>query len=529
MPPLSKEYRNFASAAKEAGFNKTERKLIGSDSDSLLEGVSEKFRDSLTVDMFVSFFSALQKDDLADAKQVLAIGNFLYEFRPDQRKYVVEKKHPLDALTEKELRLVSLACKLVENAFYQGKLLNLPSEQAASLAFTVNVLAKILEDNSANEKLNSFSQKKLCEFIEGVAHYEQQKLSPEAVGEQAVEGQRKKIIEKLEQAERLKPANGWLEYFKDLPDKLDDASGILERSPEVVIRGGRRASGILSLGEIIKWLRSELPEVIKYYEKITSEISKIAKADFTPSANLVNLYDGLGWSLSERLPNAGRFAEGVSKEYILERVRDVRDMHRYSKNQVESLEPADKKTKVKSFNEIGKLTIAIQLPEAVKTLGIIADDEPEGIWGNYLDVYKQVVKMLMKAEKAKKADVMFSNAQKRLREQIENEKLVTAPYLIKSCLIADNMTGLGLSLTDKQRADSEEALMRLEYPFDYSMAGGPLEHSFSVRKKGKSDEGPGYADFHFIPQDMPFAVWALRYLRFRVEARSKNKNSEKPV
>ncbi|MDD5750707.1 MAG: hypothetical protein PHU56_03645 [Candidatus Pacebacteria bacterium] len=528
-PEFSRNYRDFSSAAKEAGFNDVdERKLAALDPDLLLEGTSETLRKRLTGEMLVNFFKLLQQDTSADDKQILAIGNLLYGFRSG-KEHILREARSLDDLTEKELRLLGLACGLIENAFYKGNLLNLPDKQAAALAFTINVLAKIFEEYPANERRKGFNEEKLSEFIERVGVYRKEMLAPK--DEKTLENEKKAILRRIEEAEAKKPAGGWEKYFND-----SGLVGRLERARQDAIA---QLSGLTDQGRewvswhidaVIKGIEENLPRIIACYEKAISEISNAAKLDSPPGNSLLNLADTLNNSLvatlvarnslNWTLPLKGNAnAKTQPGTFIL----DFEEIYRELKRQAEKSETG--KAKKKSLQDIGDVYARMKLSEALNTLGIITEKRPEGLWGEYLEAYVNAAFELRRSERGEMADAIFMNSEKRILEQIATKSVsVTVPYLIKTCLIVDNKIN---SVTGDDRRTKYEN--ELAFPLSGRLSDGSLRgdlpaHSFT----GKRDsERPSYDHLHYMPDDMPFAVWALRYLRSNKAGQAKH--SEKNI
>ncbi len=172
MQKKLENYRFFAEAAKKAGFDEDERKLAAMEPELLLEGTSEELRERLSPEALVSFFDALRGEKDADHRHILEISNFLYNFRPDQRgRDAGDEK---SVLNEKENRLVSLACHLTEDAFYDGKLENLTNEQTAALAFMLNVTTKLCPENPNAQEW--FDRDRLQEFAAEVGNFETKEL-----------------------------------------------------------------------------------------------------------------------------------------------------------------------------------------------------------------------------------------------------------------------------------------------------------------------------------------------------------------
>lgn len=170
---FKRQYRRFAEAAKRSGVIPSieDRRSAFKGADSLLFGKSEELKQDISPDALKLFFNVLQGHHNAGHQPILKIANFLYNHRPPQETASGEKAMPL---SPEDRPLANLACALIEDAFYRGNLLNMPKEHGAVLAFTVNVLAKILEKSPASEGLNGFDRQRLRRFIEEVTAFESQ-------------------------------------------------------------------------------------------------------------------------------------------------------------------------------------------------------------------------------------------------------------------------------------------------------------------------------------------------------------------
>ncbi|HEV8590956.1 MAG TPA: hypothetical protein VGQ55_02560, partial [Pyrinomonadaceae bacterium] len=175
MDPVTKERRKEPDVLE-----KPERKAAARDVSTLLTGTSEPTRRNIGKDAIVSFFQSLNPDrrQLADDQDLMWIGKTLYEFRP------LEKDDKPPEMTEQEKRLIKLACRLLEDAFYDGRLANMYERDAASVAFIVNTIAKIFDVREyRNELKDTFEAKKFRFFTYDVERFEAQALFPDTDGE----------------------------------------------------------------------------------------------------------------------------------------------------------------------------------------------------------------------------------------------------------------------------------------------------------------------------------------------------------
>lgn len=539
-PERSNDYRDFASAAKEAGFDKDERKLAAMDPELLFEGTSESLRAQLNPEMLESFFKALREDETADSKKLLDIGNFLYQYRLDKEQASESVPEPLN---ERDCRLVNLACVLTENAFYNGKLNNLDDERAAALAFITNVLAKILEQSPDNDKLAGFSEGKLAQFITEVHNYEQESLFGKTAAiqetekggvhtarEEALSEKQAEILGSLQRADSLKPKNGWLDYFKDIPERLEQAKQTLLDGQMLSYKEHEL------LDSVIRGFKTKTPQVIGYFEERTSKLSNMVAAglDTASGKKILNLSDsGKGYSRAlsdvlllnfpDNLPLHSHERQHQRGEFMDDSKRLVGIYKRIDEKIASSAVLSGKAPK-KTFhgwNEITRGLSTLQWPQAAEILGLVVEKQPKGPWGEYLAAYVDAADIARKTIKNRELDIKFIQAEERLLPKLKGKKS-TVPYLIKSHLIAKSMLG---EWDEKSRDSSEFYMAMLESPFDYKERGEKTpSHSFLPEGGGRwtQDEesgglrqnlGPAYSNLHFIPEELPFNVWAIKYFR----------------
>lgn len=200
---FNRPYRRFAEAAQEVATDKNRRKRsgfanpeyvekVGRSPDILRKTGSKEFQDQVSPEALVSFLEALGGSKNADARHVLNIGNFLHDHRTELEK---KDKPPNQPLSPEDRRLMDLACVLIEDSFYRGDFLKLSREQSASLAFTVNVVAKIFQQPKSCAGLKGFDTEKLHQFIDAVHNFEHQSLFPSAIASAFLE-QRNNLKEK---------------------------------------------------------------------------------------------------------------------------------------------------------------------------------------------------------------------------------------------------------------------------------------------------------------------------------------------
>ncbi|GEM_PF-4112579 len=187
---FNRSYRRLAEAAQEVATEKNRRKRsgfadskyvekIGRNPRILLQGTSselrKEFQDDIAIKALPSFIKTLAGSTDADARHVLNIGNFLHAHRTELKNKDGIPNQPLSA---EDRPLMDLACAIIENSFYRGDFLGLSTEQSASLAFTVSVVAKIFEYPESSKGLKGFDTEKLRKFITAVHTFEHQSLFP---------------------------------------------------------------------------------------------------------------------------------------------------------------------------------------------------------------------------------------------------------------------------------------------------------------------------------------------------------------
>lgn len=513
------EYKTFASSAKDVGFDKDERKLVGMEPALVLEGTSEELKKKVTPKALVSFFKFLYGDDKVDPRQILEIGNFLYDYRPDQRGSFLLHEN------EKDSRLLLLGCRMLENAFYEGKLTALPKERAAALAFTSNVFAKIFENPLSNSMVG-FSDEKLIKFIAEVKEYEQKTLFPEAEPDsykkpvdQVLEKLKIEISAELEKAETIAKSTDWRNYFNDLAEQLNIAY-------EVFINAGEHDFILRDWRVVIGWLKDWRQLQLIYNKNAVEMREAFEKGTDSPDTQiyycslksvLLDVERGiakktgiLNDDLNNRLFNIYLNSEGLYKSY-LEKISKKSTNDRVEKPKV-----------VKGFDELAEIKAKESLPEALKTIGLLFSENMKGlgVLSQYTEHYRNISRMLSRRDFIRSSDFFFTGAYKRMSQKSGHP--ASLPYLVKSCLITEDILSCWRG---GMRSEGERKLATLQEPYNFQ-ALGTTTHSFletgSKHYAGDGfvdyDAGPAYANLHFIPEELPFTVWASKYLR------SKNKN-----
>jgi len=178
----SKEYKQFATAAKRAGFSLNERQRIASNDQTILEGASKfitEGEDSVDAAQLRTFLNILGGNRTQDPNASFAVGNVLYRYRSKRQGENIKEAIPIQ---EQDRKFVNLAFALIEDAFYSGTLLDLPKEQGAATSFVINVLAKIIEEPKNGKLVIGFDQTKAENFTSAVYDYEYTEMAPIRVG-----------------------------------------------------------------------------------------------------------------------------------------------------------------------------------------------------------------------------------------------------------------------------------------------------------------------------------------------------------
>jgi len=166
MEKFNKPYKRFAEAAKQAGFSASERKDFARDPEKLLEYSGGVIERKTSPEKVRSLFAFLQeRDRTIPPKDILAFGNVLYKFRPDRKGQGL-------AMNDSEAKVLTLAGVLIEDAFYDGALVDLPKEHGAAMTFALNQMGKIFERSENGMKLGAFDPERAQQFIKRVGDYE---------------------------------------------------------------------------------------------------------------------------------------------------------------------------------------------------------------------------------------------------------------------------------------------------------------------------------------------------------------------
>lgn len=501
----SGEYKSFSRAAQEVGLDKDERKLAAMDPSILLEGLSDEIKESLKPEMLVAFFNTLQGQE-ANQRLILDLGNLLYRYRND---VATSERKDILSLNEKDWQLLSLAYRLLEGAFYSAKMYDLKKEQAAALAFTVNVMAKILEQTSA-ENLAGVDAERLEEFVGSVHEYEQQTLFPAPEGEagalsrqEAIAQLGKKIESQMKELDEFDRSINWGQYFNELANTLRLALNTIENED---VFGHR----YLTVRYLIDDTWNEIPEALAFCREEKMRLEQRVKQGLYEPAQSTLRYSIAGYGLI-----------GPTKEYSNGRNIDdfTTDEHMYKllcKDYVSESSPKESvrtPQRIRGFGQLGEVTKPERMKKAVDAISQVFDGKKcSGPLIEYERKAREINNLMNKRRKILIQDDQFSQSEQRIKSRSTNPAALM--YLIKSQLIVDNILQ---SWSDpSNRASAEYNLSTRSYPYEFKKEKGPNVHIFIP---GEYDpyydvkRGPAYASLHFLPEEIPFAVWTSRYLK----------------
>lgn len=454
------EAKSFIKAAKEVGLDKDERKLAAMDPALLLEGLSDEIRNNLKPEILTEFFTGLQGKEV-DHKRILEIGNLLYRYRDDVK--AAERQDP-DSLNEKDRQLLSLAYKLLEGALYSAKLYGLEKEQAAALAFTVNVIAKLAEQGQFKES-DTFDVKKFEGLVESVHNFEQESLFPgenkgQSTGrEKAIRGLDAQIKTETEELEAFDRETDWKLYFKNLAATLGDALATLERE-------NKFDHEYLTVRYLIDNLQSDEPESLKYLRELKAGLAErerkgpYEKGYFDPYLSSVARLGLIGPAI-----RYSQKKEGVGDDFISDENEYKYLCRRYLSENPQS-EQVKKVQRLSSFESLGEATKVPRMVNALKAIAPVFDGKKCD--GPLLEYEKKMTKIYRLMERRKDLltqDDQFSFSEKRIKEKGGNP--ATLMYLIKAQLIVDNILQ-GWS-HEGQRAGAEYNLATRTPPYEFKV------------------------------------------------------------
>ncbi len=510
------DYKAFASAAKEVGFDKVERKLAAMDPEFIVEGTSEELRRQVSPEMLVSFFQTLRENPETKTSHLLKIGNFLYQHRSDRRGDEV-----VGSLNEKDIRLIDLGSALLEDAFYDGKLEKLDNERAALIAFTSNVFAK-LQEQPVGQSLKGFDKERMKTFVGEVVAFEVKNIFPDALAEDPRPPREQQVLKykadaeaALARAKSIETTTQWPEYFGKQISEMQDALDVLVEAGKLTQFGASDIYQIINLFEANQRL------LFNAYKVDAIELAKNAANGSVVDTNR-DYY--LRMSVSEYMQQ--EFGRGSKRGG--DRGKDPYIFLNTSasyKTLKESLAKTPKETASKprvltDFDQLAKVKSLERVPEAVAALGFLFEKKPPGPLGNYIEELRMTSKLIRRKDLAVEYDIPFSNSLRNFSSRLDRTSAV--PYFIKTYLIvngmlgahdrSDNYTAYQLS-TEKQPYDWVKR-RQFNPSYDFLKSNPTLIEGVGI----EYDRGPAYADMHFIPEDVPFTVWASKYLRSKRES-----------
>ncbi len=505
----AKEYREFATAAKEIGYDTDERMLAAIDPSLLLEGTSDELKRYLTPEMLISFFKSLTEADSDTNRDVLEIAKFLYDYRAD----VASRKREVAPMNEKDCRLVNLGCRLIENAFYAGKLYNLEPEQGAVTAFITNVLAKIIEQKAGDKRFNGFSATKLEQFVEKVRKYEEKELFPDAQDEvkeskyeQAIQKVSKEIADQLEKIENFEQQINWDETFSDLAASLRQARTMLIRDNNLI--------DLSFIDEIMHDFNSRGRNTKKMYGEIAREVQNIETRGLPITSLKARLEDS--FAIQFAMFSTRNLEPGSERSKYFDNLRTLERIYKRLKLQTSSPvhkpEKKDKRTS-KGFGVLEKVLEKSLLEGSLPGLRALFEPNPEGSLGAYAQALRKITELQRRRFTIGQYDRNFTMSVGRLKQRMNQP--ASPAYLIKTCLTADNMMRNWRDSGSGSHAEWNMATR--QSPFNFSEAFPQPSHHFLNSPNEHYNESHlrknQWARLHFIPEDLPFAVWALKYLR----------------
>ncbi|MDB5245181.1 MAG: hypothetical protein JWN90_286 [Parcubacteria group bacterium] len=193
-PRTFSSIKAFAETAKDANLSKEERRDIFDERNKArLRGWSGGSQESSVGLTMVTPFLSMLEGDSVDERDLVQLGNVLREYGTRGTGEQV--------LSEKDMKLVSLAVKYFERWFYDGgpvrnvhELTHEEGKEFAAPAFIVNQLAKIKESRQYQDQIAGFDEGKLEEFLENV-----EQAAPEILSEEQID--RRIAIRRAEIAE----------------------------------------------------------------------------------------------------------------------------------------------------------------------------------------------------------------------------------------------------------------------------------------------------------------------------------------
>lgn len=514
---FNKDYRFFSEAAKEVGVSDKEtRKIIFEDPALFFDEMSPELKSKLTPKALTDLFMVLVgKAKDVNPRSLLTIGNVLYEYRPhvEQKTDSLEVRH----IQESDMQKVDLAYVLIENAMYEGRLSSLSKEQLATLAFTINTMGKLFLEGKA-KGLKGFDQEKFDQFVSQVEGYEVKDIS----GECYVEGDYDKSIKDKEVEIEKQKEKSKAELQDALPlvvtenlrisKDLDEARRIIE---EVRVQGlSSYCQDLKLLSDIICIPPDRDNRNITTYlsEEITVAIDHLDKNNtkgllyVTAKESALDVIRACYATVLSSVDTKYKVSSGVdSVRYLIKKLKEIIPKERPKKKRPQMLS---------SFGELADVVAKDNLPKALEILERL--DSDTGLIPDIMKTIKRSWRLIDQSKDTGELDSCF----KRSTAIIKGGKGTSAiAYTLKSILIASDMIQ-GDKTVASCNSTARLDIHGLDFNDDYFT---PRVHSFlKTYEDSFLNPGPAYANLHYIPVQIPFSVFAWRYMRSQ-ETREENK------
>ncbi|QQG52319.1 MAG: hypothetical protein HY931_03195 [Candidatus Falkowbacteria bacterium] len=489
------EYKMFSQAAQDAGIDdKDERKLIAMEPNMLLEEASPEFKKQIGPKTLQKFFEFLNNGQPDDGKEAVRLGNVLYQYRSDERaekNFADQDERQPRVLNEQDQKIINLGCHLMENSFYNGQLGHLDDKSAAAAAFVFNNLAKIFQ---SQKNLAGFDKEKFTGLVNNVAKFETEKLFGEYADSDSrdirVSGQENLQLLIAQESSILESfgKKDWHEYTSGLHRRLLEAINILEKT-EHLKPSVKRA------------LRDEADDLYHHLSHIIYRINDYALGLADNSKNQNDKPAFLIDYFKDNGPSLFSINQAIFGKREMEGFWPLDTEFKTLQGKVKPAAP-DKPKKYNDLSEFGQAESKKLAPEALKNLAEIFQNNGQGDFNQYLLQIRKVEKLKSKYDDALAKDKSFQAAYNQTLKKLDNQS--TIPYFFKSYIIASRMRvdyNTAEPLKKSEQASphkAQEYLFFGKYEYDYE---GQI-----------TQQGPNYANVHYLPGDMPLAAWAVEYL-----------------
>ncbi len=508
------DFRNFRQASKEVGYDDDERKLIAVEPSLVLEEASDSLREKVTPEIISSFFEAIMGKKDIDDNNLVALGRFLYNFRPDI-------KAP-NMFEEKDVRLINLGCVLLENSFYSGQIFNLDKKATAAMAFVVNVLAKIFERDDLPSGLIGFKKEKLEDFVTSVRQFEEKELFPDgpdperkaSARRRTIEDLDREILDLLNQAKETLANTNWEDYF------YYEASDRLMKDYDLLASQGKDFR--LWLNDIIHF--RDFIALPSFRERLIGQIRVGIRALEAEEKGVVGLNRQINTSEDTFLFRRGsihrivhedimtedeRYEYGCSPDTFAALLKKIQQKI----DQTQKEEGGKKKQIISSFAELGQNLAPQILPEILADLQSFVGEYGDDVLGSLLKKCREVGRLIVQRESLKNKDNNYQIAEQRLRQGMDGNLSSALLYLLKTSLIVKDMIADEEGKWDPNSFGGRDLASGRKGESLYRYSGGQTPvHDFLL---SKGDSGPAYARLHILPEDIPLSFWILNYFDTR--------------